>query len=431
MIRRCVAATVVGLALGALLTLPSNAAAAATAPGASADAYGVFVGVTLLQGNVPVNIPPQARSTHDTPPGGNPATNSLAQVGPQPADGSVIQDVSALATTANTTDTPTATATAETANVALLATAGVPTISATLLKAVSNSSCTQDPNATGTDFVDLKVGTVVVPNNPAPNTVIPLGLLTVIVNEQHPASDGRGLVVNALHVTSTGAGSPLLHGDIIVSHALSTVVCPNGAGSTGGSSPITLNKTASVSSVHPGDQFSYSATITNHSTTPCLVNSFIDHLPQAFTFTSTNGALGTHATATNRSGGGSDVTITPSPTVTIPAGASVSQTFVVTTKPDAAPGTYANDLELLCSDQGDFVKGLDAPVTVLAAPATTTTTRPATTPTTARPSIPGSQVLAHTGGSNQMLALLGAAALVVVLCVRRLIHTQPFERAQQ
>ena len=404
-----------GILAGWLLTAPGPASAATAAPGASADAYGLFVGVTLA-GNVPLTVPPQARATHDTPPGGNPSTSSLAQVGPQPADGSVVEDVGALSSTADSTATPTATASAQAAHLALLATAGVPAISATLIKAVSNSSCTADPNATGTQFVNLKVGPLTVPANPAPNTTIPLGLLTVIVNEQHPAADGRGLVVNAIHVVSTQAGGGLLKGDIIVAHALSTVICPNGAASTGGSSPIVLSKTASVTSVHPGDQFSYAATITNKSPTACVVNAFIDHLPQAFTFVSTTGALGSTAAATNRAGGGSDVTITPSPAVTIPAGGSVHQTFVVTTKPDAAPGTYANDLELLCADQGDFIKGLDAPVTVLPTPIPTTA--PPVGPAAAPSVGPAAPELPHTGGPTPLVPATGAALLTITLALR-------------
>jgi uncharacterized repeat protein (TIGR01451 family) len=404
--------TLTALAVPSALSGPGPAAAqTATAPGASADAYGVSVGVRLLAGNVPVNLPPTPRATQDFPPGGAPATASITQVGPQPADGSVVQSIGVLTQQASATGAPLATATSQAANVALLATAGVPTISATLLKAVSTTSCTAAPSAAGSQFVNLKVGPVAVPADPPPNTMIPLGLLTVIVNEQHPAADGRGLVVNALHVVSAGAASSLLQGDIIVGHALSTVSCPNGAGSTGASSPIVLSKTASPTTVHPGDKVTYSATITNKATTACLVNTFTDHLPQAFSFDSTSGALGTTATTVDRPGGGTDVIITPSPAVTIAAGKSVSQQFVVTTRANAAPGTYANDLELLCSDLGDFVKGLDAPVQVLATPAPPSSAAPAAP--SAGP--PAAAQLPMTGGPGPLLPAAGVGLLAAAL----------------
>ena len=57
-----------------------------------------------------------------------------------------------------------------------------------------------------------------------PNQVIPLpGIGVVILNEQHPTADGRGIVVNGLHLIGTG---PLLRGDLIISHAVSGVA-PN------------------------------------------------------------------------------------------------------------------------------------------------------------------------------------------------------------
>ena len=178
-----------------------------------------------------------------------------------------------------------------------------------------------------------------------------------------------------------------------------------------------LHKTASVASVHPGDAFTYTATITNTSKTGCLVNSFTDHLPQAFTFGSTSGGLGAKATTTTRPGGGQDVTIVPSTAVTIAPGASLTQTFGVTTRTDAAPGVYANDLDLYCSDLGEFVKGLDAPVEVLGPPASTAVQAPEAAP----------PVLPHTGGLPPQYPAVAALSIVAALTLARLRRRQTAE----
>jgi hypothetical protein len=50
--------------------------------------------------------------------------------------------------------------------------------------------------------------------------------------------------------------------------------------------------------------------------------------------------------------------------VVIGAGKSVTQTIVVKVKDDATPGTYYDTLEMFCGNNGDFVSGPLAPVTV-------------------------------------------------------------------
>jgi len=420
--------------LALLITLPLSAAATAAvapAPGASAEAYGVFVDVKLLPVQVPVRAGPISHAAQDYPPGANaPDSDSVAELGPLPDDASLVKHVGVLTTLAGANAAPQAAASAQAADVSLLAdAAGVPAISADLVRAQANSSCTAAPNATGTTFVNLSVGGQPIEGTPPPNTVIDLQVAKVILNEQHPASDGRGIVVNALHVISTTTGDPLFRGDIVVAHAMSTVACPNGAPSTGGNNEVQITKSVSPTTAAPGDTLTYTATITNKAAADCLVTAAIDHLPVGFEFVSTSGGLGTALDITPpqaRPGGGLDLVLGNGKVIA--PNASVNQTFVVKVGADVAPGVYFNNVELFCANLGNFVKGLDAPVTVTAPPAA------APTPTTAvaeppAPSFGGDQPveLPRTGSTPALgltaLALLGAATLLMWL--RHVRHTSP------
>ncbi|GAC1601327.1 MAG: hypothetical protein NVS3B21_28880 [Acidimicrobiales bacterium] len=407
--------------LGAVID-STPAAAQTVANSGFGDGYGLSINATLLAGNVPVAVPAVSRSTSDCPPVTAPKPANLVQAGPIPAGGDLVQNASAVSGTA-TTDcvAGTASATGSASNVQLFATANLkPMITADVLKGVANSSCSAPPDGKGSAFVNLSIGGTPVPASPAPNTVIPLGVLTVVVNEQHPADDGRGFVVNALHVFGNSSAAGLFTGDVIIGHAFSSVSCANGAGTTGAdaTNPIVMVKTATPTSVDPGGTVTYSVAIKNNSKTKdCLVNSFTDHLSPAFSYGSTSGDLGTKATASPRPGGGQDIVINAGTMpVTIPKnGGSKTQTFTVTANNDAAPGTYFNNIELLCSDLGNFV-ARGAPVTINA-PA------PAPTGNTAAPAAQ----LPRTGGPGPLVPLAGGAILagaVVAGSRRRTLRTR-------
>lgn len=393
-------------------------AVAATAPaqgaeavGSGAEGYGLLVDVQLLPSRTPVQAGPVSWSAQDWPPGApSPATANVVSAGPLPADGSVVNHVGVLTSSASATGVPAAVATAEVHDVSLLKSGDASRVTADVVKAQANSDCSTNPNADGTTFVNLIVDGVPIEGTPEPNTVIDLGVARVILNEQHPASDGRGIVVNAIHVISTTSGDPLLRGDVIVSHAMSTVRCNNGAGSTGAANLVQIVKTVTPSTSEAGGQVTYSATITNNAAEDCLVNRVVDHLPPGFSLVSTAGDLGATATTAPRPGGAIDVSVGNG--VTIGAGKSVSQTFVVKVGDSVAPGTYFNDVEVFCANLGDFIKGLDAPVTVTAAKVPASN---AVQGATALPSAP--RELPKTGGAPP--ALLAALALFIGLALRR------------
>lgn len=406
------------LALALALVVPARAADPATAPAASADAYGLYVDAQLTPLAVAVNEGPIARASQDAPPNADePAQGQVLTTGPHPEGGQLVQSIGVLTSTAAADDSPTATATSQAASVALLAPAGSPMLSVGLLRAESTTNCTEDPSGT-TVFTDIQVAGQAAPTqNPGPNFELaapvfnPLGL-RVILNEQHATADGRGLVVNAIHIYQYAPALvvPLFTGDIVVGHAMSTVNCPNGAGSTGGDNDVMIVKDVDSSTAEAGDDLTYTATVQNKSTAACPVNRFVDHLPSAFEYVSTSGDFGTEATTVPRPGGGSDIVIEPADLV-IAAGGSATQTFVVKVKDDADPGVYFNNVELFCGNLGNWVKGLDAPVEVVAAqttPTTTTTTEP-----------PAELGLASTGGWGPRAGAILAGLAALLFALRR------------
>lgn len=361
------------LALAALVAAPASPAAAQAAPaGGFADAKGIVVDLTVLTA-VPVpgalggtQLDPNtfAAASQSCPPQvAEPVEDELLDVDASPAASALT--VSAIA--GARCDAPTAVASAQVEGLAALVNAGVPLITADLIRAQANSDCTAAPNGDGSLFVNLSVAGQAVDATPEPNTRIDIpGIATVIVNEQHPSASGRGIVVNGLHVIGA---SPLLRGDLIISHAVSGVTCPNGKGSEvaeGLEAPdITFAKTATPSTARAGDTVTYQATVTNTSDAPCDVLAFYDHLNPVFELVSTGGGFGDAAAdpVPVRSDGGQEVVLRPTDVVIEP-GASVSQTVVVRLKAGVAPGTYWNNLELFCAVNGDFASGPLAPVTV-------------------------------------------------------------------
>ena len=358
----------------AVIGTPVSPAAAQTAPaGGFADAKGIIVDLTVLTaipvpgplGSTPLDPNTFATASQSCPPqAGEPVEQTLIDVPAAPA--ATAKTVTAMA--GARCDAPASVASAQTEDLDLLFNAGVPTISADVIRAQANSDCATAPNAEGTTIVGLTIAGQAIPADVPPNTRIDIpGIATVIVNEQHPTADGRGIVVNGLHVIGA---SPLLRGDLIISHAVSGVVCPNGKGSEiaeGLEAPdIVFAKNASPSTARAGDTVTYTATVRNTSDAPCDVISFWDHLDPAFEFVSTSGGFGDAAqdpAPTRGEGGGQDVVLRPTDVVIEP-GAAVTQTIVVRLKADVAPGTYWNNLEIFCAVNGNFASGPLAPVTV-------------------------------------------------------------------
>jgi uncharacterized repeat protein (TIGR01451 family) len=406
----------VALALPLALVAAAPQASAATPGGGFAEAYGILADTTLLQGNVPVLIGPLAPVASSCPPGG-PKTAQLVGVPASPVATAGVLNTGA----ATSCTTPTRSlASAQTLNAKVLEVAAPATITTDEITSTADVSCTAAPTGS-TKIVNLAVGGTVVPLptdippnfDLLPQVLGPLGL-RVILNEQHPAASGRGIVVNGLHViaTATGAtlpvGGAVIRGDVVVSHASVGVVCPGGPGSVNGGLPapdISFTKVATPDSIHAGDTVTYRATATNTSTTPCEVLKLIDHVAPPFTLVSSAGPLGTALDnpAPVRTDGGVDAVLRPTG-VTIAPGASVVQTFTVKAKSGAAPGTYYDTLEIYCGANGNFVSGPLAPVTI------TRVVVPVEKPIAAAPAAPVA-TLPTTGGAP----LVAGGALLLLL----------------
>ena len=296
------------LAVGAVGTVGTAAPAYASDPvsGGFANANGIIVDLTVLTavpvpgafGNTPIDPNTFSTASRSCLPNGPDASGNLLSVPAAPA--ATADAVDTLASAKCNASDAVASAAAQTTGLKALFNAGVPTITADVIRAQANSDCTKAPNAAGTQFVNLTIAGQAIPASPPPNTVIALpGIGSVIVNEQHPAANGRGIVVNGLHIIGA---SPLLRGDIIVSHAVSGVVCPNGKGSElplGGKKPdITFDKDASPSTAKAGQTVTYTATVTNTSAADCDVLRFVDHLDLVSRHR--HGGRGTGPTASRR-----------------------------------------------------------------------------------------------------------------------------------
>jgi uncharacterized repeat protein (TIGR01451 family) len=404
------------LAAPLFLGTASPALAATPPAGAYAEAYGLLVDTTLLEGSLPAKIGPEAPASSSCPVTGGTKSAQVLGVGdPAVAAADVITD-----TATSDCGAVSAKGVSRIVNVDALGAAPQVAVHADAVTATSTTSCAKAP-AGSTDIVNLSIGgnDIPIPDDVDPNTEIPgvadllaaLGL-RLIINEQHPASEGRGLVVNAIHIIANGSGvlpvgGSVIRGDIIIGHAVSGVVCPGGPGSDKGGLPasdISFKKAASPSTAGPGTTVTYTATVTNTSKVACEVLRFVDHIAPAFTLVSTAGGLGTKfdTPPPARTDGGVDAVLRPEG-VTIGAGKSVTQTFTVKVKDDATPGTYYNTLELFCGPNGDFVSGPLAPVTV-PAPGVVT---PPETPDAG----PEDPVFAPTGLSTP----LAATALLLIL----------------
>lgn len=378
-VARKVLSSLPALALAGLALAPTPVAAQSAPAGGFADARGIIVNLEVLTA---IPLPGPIAGSPIDPNTLSTASQSCPPQASEPVRDAVLNVNAPPAATADTVgtfadarcDAPAAVAAAQTEGLtALINAAGVPVVTADVIRAQANSDCETPPNAEGSVFTNLRINGTPVPlgplGAPPPNTRIEIpGLATVIINEQNPSADGRGIVVNGVHIIGA---SPLLRGDLIISHAVSGVVCPNGRGSEiaeGLEAPdITFDKDASPSTARAGDTVTYNATVTNTSDEPCDVISFVDHLHPSFEFVSTTGGFGdvVDDPIAARSDGGQDVVYRPTELVIEPA-ASVQQTIVVRLRADVAPGTYFNNLELFCAVNGDFASGPLAPVTAVA-----------------------------------------------------------------
>ena len=393
MTRRKYLATMAAGGIGAMVigaVLGQRPAAAATVPAsAEADAYAVQ-GQAFLLGNslstTPIQIGPIAATAATVPPGTTTtsnlgvvqfdshgaqplldyanvaSSNSKATLVPQSSTNCAVP---AQALTSGFIQSPLtgASGCVDIAQAGLLnAGSADQPADAVQAAAVEAQSITQSCTATPKGFVNiarLSIGgqdviggssPLLGTNTPGPNTVVPLIVGFVVLNEQRFDNHGHGLIVNAIHIyTATEIGA-LATADITIGHTHSEAFCESGTTETGGgpnpggdTSPVpVVTKLDSTKHANPGEIVTYSITV---DTKGCNVTRVSDFLPPGFIFKSASGALGTPTSVgpSARISGSTEVDWF-NPTAFTPVNGLLTETLVVQVPVNAADGMYINNV---------------------------------------------------------------------------------------
>ncbi|MDP8970102.1 MAG: cell wall-binding repeat-containing protein, partial [Actinomycetota bacterium] len=368
-------AGLVALLLAALVTGPAAPTGAQTSPpitqtALSADAFGLEVTADLLGAEV-LHVGPTPAVRTYLPPEQDDVSAAVADLGPIAG---LVDHVRALKVTAGgDLQAESATATAETAAASLLG----GEVTADALKAVSTTTCDDPPTspeaaaaraAEGSQILNLTVGGTVVPVT-EPNTVeitLP-GVAIVRALEVLPDVDGNGWTTRALHIFTLDPVSGVVNGEIIVGEAHSSAVCAGGTNEPppgAEDNPILVTKTAAPErAVLPGDQVTYTVSVTNRSDQPCTLFEVIDRLPPGFSFVSAGGDLAGLQPDVTSTGGGDVLRFRDPGGFPLDPGETFDATITVDIAADQPAGTYYNDAEARTSC-GSARSGPSGPVTV-------------------------------------------------------------------
>lgn len=362
-------AALVGLAI-ALVAAPG---AAQTATNTShADAFGLKVTVSPFQQD-PIRVGPTPKVNVFMPPQQEAASDQVAEAGPVPDDGALVQYVRAVKVTGDgDVAAGTATATAETAALSLFG----GQITADVLKAVSTTTCAAPGDAAsasaGSQVVGLNLGGNEIPLTPEPNEVTirlaqedGTGLADVRVYEVVPDGEGRGWTTRMLHIFTLDPLTQAVNGEIIVGEAHSAVTCgtaaagPNGAtNGAGGDNEVLISQTVDPGAPSLGQSVTYDITVRNTGTQNCTVYEVTDRLAPVLTYASAGGFLADVEGVVD----GREVLFSNPVGWPLEAGKSLDGTVTATVAEDAAPGTYTNTV-IARTTCGVFT-GVGAPITI-------------------------------------------------------------------
>lgn len=351
----------------ALTGLPAaGAQSGGPATALAADAFGVEARLGLVGMDLG-GVGPVPTVESRMPPQSADEVAEVAEVGPFPDDGALLEHVRGLKVRAGgDLAAGTAHATAETAAVSLFG----GEITADALVASASSSCpdagTPEEASEGTSFVNLSIGGQEIPATPPPNTRIRVandsgGIIEVVIRETVPDEDAHGWTVRALHVFTLDPVTEAVNGEVIIGEAHAALVCEGETTGPGDEDrpALEISKDADHDTVAPGDTLTYTVDIANRSEMSCTVFEVIDRLPDGFTYLSAGGAF-SDATATVE---GRTVRLRNDEGWTIEAGEALSGDITVRVSSRLPAGTYFNDVELR-STCGTARTGPTAPVTV-------------------------------------------------------------------
>jgi hypothetical protein len=190
--------------------LPSSASATLLLQFLTGRAFGLSANINLLLLNLTVPPTPDTGQVRTASTGSTttPCTAHLATL--------LVINANVLCANVTTILAPgTSTATSSVADVTI-GVPGLPVITATAVKATSNTTCAASSGTT--TITNLTIGGVAVNVNVGPNTTVDVaGVATLVLDEQLPVPGAdKGLTVNALHLTGLGGAV-----DVVVASATS------------------------------------------------------------------------------------------------------------------------------------------------------------------------------------------------------------------
>jgi len=340
------------MSLAGLFTLlvPAVAAQAVSKDCYTGDAYAVgLTGLKLVAGAITVPDQkileggPQPVSPCD---GGTMSASGLTAAVPPPTGGGTgdLADAT-IVTEQSAASGRTSTSTSNVTSATILpgrGTAGANVLSATVANASNSVNCGgSTANASSIATLTINGTAVTVPAGVNQSVTVPgpggTTLATVIFNQQSYDATKNLASASAAVVSFPAAGTlaAVITGTVTISHAESDLTCAD------------VTKSPNPSTANPGDNVTYTVTITNQSPSACTLNTVTDILPPAdseggvpFTYVSGGPAGATLAQST--SGTHNVLTWTYSPVLPLAAGASTSFNFVAKVPSNEPKGTYTN-----------------------------------------------------------------------------------------
>jgi hypothetical protein len=191
-----------------------------TAQTLTGRAYGLAASATLLGIPLITVVPTPDTGFVSTASSSTTSTPCVATLSGAVSAHALCANVTTVANPAKST----ATASLTDASAAILA---IPTVTIRLVQSTSATTCAGSTGSTTIAFLSVG-GTVVIaqPTQPAPNTGVTVGVVTLVLNQQLPFTGlDRGLTVNAVHINVNTLGLAVV--DIVVASSQSDIInCP-------------------------------------------------------------------------------------------------------------------------------------------------------------------------------------------------------------
>ena len=226
----------------------------------------------------------------------------LQRHGPTPAAAPIVQRLAAGTVRLTDTYRPRTLVTAElvAGDGALLPVGGAPLVTYDAVRVEARADCGSGAHGVRVSFTNLVVAGTRLPAAPDPNTTIPLGAWTLVVNEQRVSSTGAGVRVAALHLTTSDTVSRGARSDVVVAQVAVSAACVRSPRAT---APWTISHARERA---PAGHLRWYLTIANPTNRPCDVARLVLHGPAGAELVATSGDLGSHVSPPSPHGAGTD-----------------------------------------------------------------------------------------------------------------------------